>query len=323
MSPTPEELLRLVEARRRDEVADLVRGVREREGFDAVVGLLAGVQDLVGERWQSQRWTVADEHAATAIVDHALAVAGDGAVVGAGAGRVLVACVEDEWHVLPARMLSELLRQRGWDTIFLGASSPADHLGRFAEQAAPVAAALSCSLSLHLPGARRSIEACHAAGTPVVLGGSAVDAERAAAVGADAWCRSAADLHDLLTAWAASPPATLAEPTVPAPEPIDLAVRNRVVDDAMDAVVRRVAPLAEAPGSVVARLWDDLDALLGSAEAAAHVGDPSIVAEQLTWQRNVAASRGDSADLVDLTLDALASAVPPELDLRGQLAVQV
>jgi len=323
MSPTPEELLDLVEARRRDDVADAVRRLRDAEGFDAVVALLAGVQDLVGDRWQSQRWTVADEHAATAIVDHALVVAGDGARLDPDAGRVLVACVEGEWHALPARMLAEQLRQRGWDVAFLGASSPADHLGRFARQTAPVAAALSCSLPLHLPGARRSVEACHAAGTPVVLGGGAVDATRAATIGADAWCRDVAELDALLRSWAAAPPADLARATSPAPEPLGAVVRNRIVDDAMDTVLSRVAGLAEAPGHVVARLWDDLDALLGSAEAAAHVGDPGIVAEQVAWFRTVSEARGEPADLVDLALEALSAAVPPELDLRGQLAVQV
>lgn len=319
----PAAIVELIEARQRDEVAGAVRDLAASEGLDAAVALLAAVQLEVGARWQAQRWTVADEHAASAIVDHALSVACAATGTPDDERRVVVACAEDEWHVLPARMLSEQLRARGWATLFLGSSAPADELGRFVGQAAPVAVALSCSLDRNLPGARRSIEASHAAGVPVVAGGAAfADPGRAAALGADAARTSVDDLAGLLESWAAKPPA-LAVPAVDAPPPLIGLARLRVLEAALRNLVERIQPLARARPHELARLHDDVDGLLGAAEAAAHVGDPGIVAAHTAWLRSVSEARGEVAGLTDVVVEALAAAAPDWLDLRGQLAVEV
>jgi len=318
----PELIIDLIEARRRDEVARVVRDVRDADGVDAAIELLAAVQAEVGSRWHRQTWTVADEHAASAIVDHALSAVGPVEPPPAGAHRIVVACVEDEWHVLPARMLAEQLRDRGFDPVFLGASTPADQLGAFAGQVRPVAVALSCSLSAHLPGARRSVAACHAAGLPVVAGGSALPhADRARAIGADAWGATADAVVDVLATWAAGGPPVLADPAVPAPAPLDDATRARVLDEAAAVLARRIPPLADAPAHHRSRLRDDLDGLLRAAEAAECVADPSIVAEQAAWLRALSEARGEPAGLTAVALEALAGATPAAL--RGQLAVEV
>ncbi|MFP5322080.1 MAG: B12-binding domain-containing protein, partial [Acidimicrobiia bacterium] len=57
-------ILDLIEQRRREEVVSAVCRVGEERGLDAAIELLASVQAEVGERWHTQRWTVADEHAA-------------------------------------------------------------------------------------------------------------------------------------------------------------------------------------------------------------------------------------------------------------------
>lgn len=319
----PGTILELIEDRRRDEVAELVHRVCAEHGVDAAIGLLAAVQAEVGVRWQSQRWTVADEHAASAIVDHALTVAGRAVVTRPDARRVVVACVEEEWHVLPARMLAEQLRDRGWEPVFLGASSPAGQLGAFAHRAAPLAVALSCSMPIHLPGARRSVDACHDAGVPVVVGGSAFPTDaRARAIGADAWSASADEVHRLLGSWVDAPPAPAAA-TVSAPPPVDVIDRHRILDAAMAVLAARITPFADAPSHERARLRDDLDALLASAEAAAHVEDPSIVVEQARWLRSVSEARGEASGLAAVALDALAQVVPAELGLGGQLSVEL
>jgi len=320
---TPVEVLDLIEARRRDDVTALVREVRDAEGLDAAVALLVEVQREVGERWRSQRWTVADEHGASAIVDHALTAVCD-ALDPPGTGQpVVVACVEDEWHVLPARMVSEQLRCRGWRTTFLGASSPAGELGRTAGGVAPVAVALSCSMPIHLPGARRSIEACHGIGVPVAVGGGAFGGpERAAAVGADRWCATVEELHATLEEWARRRP-ELATPTVPAPEPLPSSDRRRVLDAALRTTLDRIPPFAAGPLHVRERLRDDLDQLLRSAEAAVHVADPRIAADQLAWQAGVSGARGEPDGLAGVLVAALAGALPEDSALRRQLAVEV
>lgn len=319
----PSAIIDLIEARRRDDVADVVRRVVADDGLDEAVALLAEVQLEVGARWQSQRWTVADEHAASAIVDHALSVACAATGTPDDGRRVVVACVEDEWHVLPARMLSEQLRARSWATLFLGSSAPSGELGSFIEQAGPVAVALSCSLDRNLPGARRSIEAAHAAGAPVVVGGAAfAPPGRGAALGADACGRSIDEVDELLEGWVGGAP-VLAEPAVPAPPPLEGAARRRVLEAAMRGLVGRIRPLADARAHEVARIDDDLEGLLRAAEAAAHVGDRTIVTSHAAWLRSLSEARGEPEGLTDVAIEALAAAAPEWLDLRGEPAVEV
>ena len=313
----------MIEARRRDDVAALVRDLAASEGLDAAIGLLAEVQREVGARWQSQRWTVADEHAASAIVDQALSVACATTATRDDGRRVVVACVEDEWHVLPARMLAEQLRARGWATLFLGSSAPAEELGRFVAHAAPVAVALSCSMDRNLRGARRSIQACHAAGVPVAVGGAAfAEPSRVAALGADAGSVSIDQLDAVLRDWTDEPP-TLSSAAVEEPPVLAGAARSRVLDDAVRTIVDRIHPLADAGDHELARLRDDLDGLLHGAEAAAHVGEPSIVAAHVGWLREVSEARGEPAGLTAVAVEALAAAAPAWLGLRGELAVEI
>jgi methanogenic corrinoid protein MtbC1 len=319
----PPDLLELIEARRRDDLVAAVRAVHDVEGIDAAVALLAEVQVEVGTRWQDQRWTVADEHAASAMIDHALSAVAAASREPSGDRPVVVACAEEEWHVLPARMVAEQLRDRGWPTVFLGASSPAPDLERYLAALDPVALALSCALPTNLPGARRSVEAGHAAGVPVAAGGGAfADRKRADAIGADAWCATAAELHHVLTSWARERP-VLAEPAVPAPEALTGRARAEVLDATLAAITARVAPLADAPRHRLDRLCEDLDGLLASVEAAAHTGDRDLVTQHARWLRSVSEARGEPEGLTAVALEALLGALPASVPLRGELAVEV
>ena len=119
-------VLELIQARRRDDALELVRSAARDAGLAAAVKLLAEVQQAVGDLWQQNELTVADEHAATAVVDLALAAACLEAERRPHAlgGTVVVACAEEEWHVMPARMFAEQLTAAGWDVVFLGAQHP-------------------------------------------------------------------------------------------------------------------------------------------------------------------------------------------------------
>src|SRR5690606_664702 len=107
---------------------------------------------------------------------------------------VVVSCVEQEWHALPALLVAEHLRSYGLPVSYLGANASADHLVRHVHEVAPRAVALSCSLSASLPRVRRQVEAVRATGTPVVVGGAAFDAagHRARTSGATAFAAAGA-----------------------------------------------------------------------------------------------------------------------------------
>lgn len=162
---------------------------------EILLDVIAPVQGKVGTEWAACRITVAEEHAATAVNDRVVAALAHHPVSRRtpSAGRVVVACVDGEWHALPARLLAEVLRLRGWQVDFLGAQVPTPHLVAHLHQHGPDAVALSCSIPTRLPTAHSAIAACHAAGVPVLVGGAGFgpDGRYAHLLGADAWAPDA------------------------------------------------------------------------------------------------------------------------------------
>ncbi|WP_227982401.1 cobalamin B12-binding domain-containing protein [Nocardia spumae] len=167
-----------------------------------LLDVVAAVQRRVGAEWAANTLSVADEHTATAINDRAvtaLALHAAGSHP-ASAGRVTVACVDGEWHALPARLVAEVLRLRGWHVDFLGAQVPTRHLIAHLHNTGPDAVLLSSSLPTRLPSAHGTITACQAAGVPVLVGGAAFGPQGrwADLLGADAWAPDAATAAELL-----------------------------------------------------------------------------------------------------------------------------
>ncbi|WP_299531540.1 B12-binding domain-containing protein [uncultured Streptomyces sp.] len=171
------------------------------EPEDVLLDLIVPVQSRVGEEWAANRISVAQEHAATAINDRAVAALALRAPAAApDAGRITVACVDGEWHALPARLLAEVLRLRGWRVDYLGAQVPTPHLIGHLHRTGPDLVALSSSLATRLPTAHATITACQATGVPVLAGGAAfgADGRYARLLGADAWAPDARAAADLL-----------------------------------------------------------------------------------------------------------------------------
>lgn len=162
---------------------------------DVLLDVIAQVQLQVGAEWMANRITVMQEHAATAINERVIAALArhPDSAPATDLGRLAVACVDGEWHALPARLLAEVLRLRGWRIDFLGAKVPTPHLIAHVHQHGPDAVALSCSIATRLPAAHAAITACQAAGVFVLAGGSAFGPEGryAQLLGADAWAPDA------------------------------------------------------------------------------------------------------------------------------------
>ena len=307
-------VLGLIRARRRDDAVELVRSAARDAGLAVTVTLLAEVQQKVGDLWQQNELTVADEHAATAIIDLALAAAcvETGRRPRTPESTVIVGCAEEEWHVMPARMFAEQLRSAGWDVVFLGASTPAEHLQRFVAAEPPTAVAVSCTVPAHLHGARRAISASHAAGVPVLAGGAALgtNPNRAAAIGADAWAATLDGAVATLNRWADSRP-PLATPLVDdAPALAAAAERPLIVERAMSALAVRFPPLAAYTDWQLARTREDLDYILRFVEASLLTGDDSIVTSFANWLTSVLTARGLPHGIVPLGIEVLHECLP-------------
>ncbi|MFE5511689.1 B12-binding domain-containing protein [Streptomyces sp. NPDC056529] len=167
-----------------------------------LLDVVAGVQHRVGTEWAADRISVADEHAASAITDRVLAALAHHRAPRRLRirGRVTVACVEGEWHVLPARLLAEVLTHRGWQVDFLGGHTPTPHLVAHVHQTNPAAVLLSASLPTRLPTAHKAISALQSIGVSVMAGGRAFgpDGRYARLLRADAWAPDARKTADHL-----------------------------------------------------------------------------------------------------------------------------
>jgi methanogenic corrinoid protein MtbC1 len=277
---------------------------------ELVLALLGPAQVEVGRQWEANQWSVADEHAATAISDAVLGALAWRIEAAENQGHVVVTCAEGEWHSLPARMAAEVLRVYGWQGTFLGASTPADHLRRLLAEVGAVGVVISCSVPIFLGGALRSVQAAQAEGIPVLVGGRAFgpDELRAHRLGADGWAPDAAAAAHLLGEWRRQPPAVGKWPAgMRDAEPLELeAARPELVEAAMSALFLRFPPLAAYSEAQLARTREDLGYILQFLEAAQLTDDPRIFLDEfLPWLTRVLTSRGLPAGVVTVGLEAL------------------
>ncbi|MEW5808258.1 MAG: cobalamin-dependent protein [Actinomycetota bacterium] len=274
------------------------------DGLDPVTTLtdvIAAVQRDNGDRWQRGEWTIAEEHAATA-----MAVAATNEVgrhvrgVAPTRGRVLVACAEREWHALPAMIIDCTLRSDGWDSILMGAATSPVRLNQYLQDYGPEAVAVSCSVLGSLPATRRFIEASTSAGVPIVVGGPAFGADdvRAKALGATAW---AADAHGALVAVASLP--AVVPPASPLPpqavaEQADLEHDHRTVVAAL-AASWSVTADRQLGAADTAMAIDALNQLLHAISAVLLTGDSRPIPETVAWIADVVTTRGLDGTVVD------------------------
>lgn len=284
---------RAVAAGDRDEALTVVETLVE-SGVDPVsimVDLVAAVQRRVGERWADGSWSVAQEHAATGIATSALEAVSRLTRGGAPErGRAVVACAEHEWHALPAMLVSNALRTRGWHVTMLGASTPTARLNRYLQDLGPDVTAVSCSVPAGLPNSRGFIEASTTAGIPVLAGGAAFgpDARRASALGATAWAPDARravavveELPRVVRAAAPLPPQVTAEQSA-------LQTAHRSL---LGAVSGRWAAATTASADAD-DLRDAVDQTLHAVSGALLTGDERLLHETSGWVDGVLAARG-------------------------------
>jgi methanogenic corrinoid protein MtbC1 len=140
-------------------------------------------QRRLGELWAAAKITVAQEHMASAVTQSVVARMYSEITNERDAGRLLLAGVEGELHVLPAQLAADLLELEGWDVAFVGTHVPLASVLAAIESEHPDVLGLSTTMVSRLPGVVELVTAVRARfpGLPIVLGGRA--ARGAAALG--------------------------------------------------------------------------------------------------------------------------------------------
>jgi methanogenic corrinoid protein MtbC1 len=261
-----------------------------------LIDLIARAQQQVGTLWAANEWSVAREHAATAVSERAVSALAAHTVVRPTRGRVTIACVDGEWHALPIRILSETLRLDGWRIDFLGANVPGPHLVTHLHQTGPDAVALSCMLATRLPRAHAAITACRSAGVPVIAGGPGFGpgGRYAQHLGADAW---AAGAEEAVGRLAANWPPPMRDPQVSAflgDDEYTHVVRHR--PELIGTAISRLAGDFPAVRDYDQRQMDataeDLGHIVDFLAAALYVSEAQIFTDFVDWTRAVLSARG-------------------------------
>lgn len=105
----------------------------------------------LGKLWEFGKISVATEHLASAIVEAEL----NGIYLKRVPGKsiektVVIACIENEFHQIGVKMVSDIFDMNGWITYFLGSNVPVNELIDFIKNTDPDLVALSQSIYFNL-----------------------------------------------------------------------------------------------------------------------------------------------------------------------------
>lgn len=165
------------------------------------VSFLADAMTEIGNRWESGRTSIGEEHQASVVAMRLIGRLGaQGRRRGRRKGTVILAAAPGDRHGLPTAMASEVLRSNGYKVIDLGADVPADQMWQTAIDIDRLLAVGYCATSeLDEPSTlelRNSItQVTDRVGCPVLIGGAAItDASHSASLGAQLWTSSVEEL---------------------------------------------------------------------------------------------------------------------------------
>lgn len=277
-----------------------------------IVELFSPVMRQVGVRWQASHWTVADEHAVTAVVEDALAAIATDApptqIAIPSRGSVLVACAEQEHHALPARMGAERLRRDGWDVRYLGANVPARALRTFAASTRVDFVVISCTVTAALLGAARSVAALVELGTPVVAAGAGFGSTsvRADRLGASGWILPRGDPSAALNADREPP----RPPRAHGDHGMQLLSHGEEIGRAcMTEMFDRVPRLRTHSMRRLADVRADIDNAVHHLATAVEFDEPAVFHDHVAWLSGVRASRNLPPSTLHAAIDIVGEVV--------------
>ncbi|MGW4856840.1 cobalamin B12-binding domain-containing protein, partial [Streptomyces sp. NPDC004288] len=235
---------------------------------------------------------------------------------GAAPRRVTVACVDGEWHALPARLLAEVLRGRGFLVDYLGAHVPTPHLIAHLHQNGADAVALSASLPVRLPTAHAAVTAVQAIGLPVLVGGAAFgpDGQYALLLGADGWAPDARAAASLLAGGLRRPEGFPPDPGRELPHLSDqeytLITRGRteLIRRVLTALEDTVPAMASYTERQRERTAEDIAHIVDFLAASLYADDAELFTRFVTWTAGILRARGVPDHALVAALDLLAAA---------------
>lgn len=155
----------------------------------------------VGRRWQANTISVADEHAATAVVQYVLSVLFEYLPRAPAKGNAVVAGVLGERHQVGAHMIADLFEVEGWRTRFLGTDVPTDAILDAVERHDAQLVALGVTMPANLPSLAylvANVRSRFGNRVRIVVGGQAASLIDVKTLGADSFAPDARAALELM-----------------------------------------------------------------------------------------------------------------------------
>lgn len=143
---------RLVEGRRQEARQVVMRMVDSGVSIKEIyMQVFQPAMYWIGWLWQNKRVSVAQEHYATAATNLIMAELYSRVAESPRIGRSLVATsVSGELHEMGIRMVADIFEMEGWDTYFLGASTPKDSVLEMVKAHEADVLAVSATMTFHI-----------------------------------------------------------------------------------------------------------------------------------------------------------------------------
>ncbi len=105
----------------------------------------------IGQLWEKSKASVATEHIATKITESMLDLVYPRILDVQKNGKTsIITCVDKEFHELGARIISDYLELKGWNSFFLGANTPRTDLIEFINEKNPDLVGISNNLYMNV-----------------------------------------------------------------------------------------------------------------------------------------------------------------------------
>ncbi len=154
--------LKALLAGRRSECKDDVNHLLDKGAplRDLYVKLFQRSMYEVGELWETNQITVANEHLATSVTESLLTVVYQDVFATERVGRkAVISCAANEFHQIGGKIVADMLEVNGWDAHFVGANTPVEDLVKHVGEVRPDMVGLSLSILSNMDHLKRCIEA--------------------------------------------------------------------------------------------------------------------------------------------------------------------
>jgi MerR family transcriptional regulator, light-induced transcriptional regulator len=112
----------------------------------------------IGDLWEKNQITVADEHLATASLKYFLASLFTPYEVSERHPKGLLFCIEGEQHSLGLELTNEIFKEQHWNTRYLGANVPVKDAVTFVQAWKPQAVAISIGMTTSISLLKKCLE---------------------------------------------------------------------------------------------------------------------------------------------------------------------